>query len=161
MNDSLLIRPIKTKDKDWLLTLLRAQFGSEQVALRGKIVNAFDFPGFVACLEGENVGVVIYENQSESIEIIALVSIRPKQGVGATLISRIKDEAKKQGKKQITVITTNDNTHALRFYQKHGFVLTRIFANSVVALRVLKPEIPKLGNDGIPIRDEIELQIAL
>ena len=45
----------------------------------------------------------------------------------------------------------------MRFYQKRGFVLWRIINNAVEKAREIKPEIPLIGNDGIPIRDEIEL----
>jgi hypothetical protein len=59
------------------------------------------------------------------------------------------------------LITTNDNTAALRFWQKRGFKLLRVHRNAVEKSRKLKPEIPLTGNDGIPIRDEIELEMML
>ena len=59
------------------------------------------------------------------------------------------------------LITTNDNTHALRFYQKLGFELTALYCHAVDLSRKLKPSIPETGQDGIPIRDEIELQLRL
>jgi hypothetical protein len=36
-----------------------------------------------------------------------------------------------------------------------------IHRDAVMRARKLKPEIPLLGNDGIPIRDEIELELLL
>lgn len=56
------------------------------------------------------------------------------------------------------LITTNDNTVALRFYQKRGFVLAAIHRNALEESRRLKPSIPLVGIDGIPIRDETELE---
>ena len=56
---------------------------------------------------------------------------------------------------------TNDNTAALRFYQKYGFALVAVHRNAIEQDRLLKPEIPFTGNDGIPLRDEIELEIRL
>jgi hypothetical protein len=50
---------------------------------------------------------------------------------------------------------------ALRFYQKKGFVLVALYPNAIEESRRLKPEIPLLGNDGIPIRDEIEFELIL
>jgi ribosomal protein S18 acetylase RimI-like enzyme len=58
------------------------------------------------------------------------------------------------------VTTTNDNLNALRFYQKHGFVLAALRPNALEKTRKLKP-IPALGENGIPIRDEIELEMIL
>jgi hypothetical protein len=50
---------------------------------------------------------------------------------------------------------------ALRFYQQCGFVLAAIHRNALEQSRKLKPEIPLVGNDGIPLRDEIELEMML
>jgi ribosomal protein S18 acetylase RimI-like enzyme len=59
------------------------------------------------------------------------------------------------------LITTNDNTHALRFYQRRGFVLSALHRGAIRRSRQLKPEIPLAGFGGIPIRDELELQMSL
>jgi hypothetical protein len=88
-------------------------------------------------------------------------SLVERRGIGAALIEAVKGAAVGAGCERLWLITTNDNTHALRFYQKRGFALVALRANAVAASRQLKPEIPHLGNDGIPIRDEIELEVAL
>jgi len=36
-----------------------------------------------------------------------------------------------------------------------------VHRDAVAAARALKPEIPLIGDDGIPIRDEIELELTL
>jgi len=50
--------------------------------------------------------------------------------------------------------------NALRFYQKRGFVLVKVHRNSLEFARKLKP-VPLIGADGIPLRDEIELEMVL
>jgi hypothetical protein len=58
------------------------------------------------------------------------------------------------------VVTTNDNLGALRFYQRRGFVLAALRPGAITeARRTLKPEISEIGADGIPIRDELELEL--
>ncbi|MGW8250920.1 MAG: GNAT family N-acetyltransferase, partial [Anaerolineales bacterium] len=59
------------------------------------------------------------------------------------------------------LITTNDNLPALRFYQKRGFHLVALYPNALAESRRLKPEIPFKGLDGIPLRDEIELEMLI
>ena len=60
------------------------------------------------------------------------------------------------------LITTNDNLNALRFWQKRGFHLIKIYPSAIDKVsRKIKPQIPKMGADGIPIRDEIELEMKL
>jgi hypothetical protein len=63
--------------------------------------------------------------------------------------------------KRLWLITTNDNLHALRFYQRRGLVLVAVHRNAIEQSRKLKPQIPKLGYDNIPVRDEIELELIL
>lgn len=59
---------------------------------------------------------------------------------------------------RISLITTNDNLHALGFYQKRDYRLIEIFPNAVEKAREIKPEIPLVANNGIPIKDEILLR---
>jgi len=50
---------------------------------------------------------------------------------------------------------------AQRSYQQRGFVLAAIHRNALEQSRKLKLEIPVVGSDGIPLRDEIELEMML
>ena len=52
-------------------------------------------------------------------------------------------------------------TSALRFYQRRGWILAAVHLGAVEASRRTKPSIPRRGHDGIPIRDELELECAL
>jgi len=59
-------------------------------------------------------------------------------------------------------VTTNDNVDALRFYQRRGFRLCRLSPEAVDrSRRTVKPEIPATGAYGIPLRDELELEMPL
>jgi len=63
---------------------------------------------------------------------------------------------------RIWLVTTNDNLEALRFYQRRGFVLSALRPGAVdEARRGLKPQISAVGEFGIPIRDELELELRL
>jgi ribosomal protein S18 acetylase RimI-like enzyme len=88
-------------------------------------------------------------------------SLEPNQGVGSVLIEEILKFAISKNLRRVWLITTNDNTPALHFYQKRGFSLVTIYKDAVRISRELKPEIPLVGLDGIPIRDEIELEFLL
>jgi hypothetical protein len=59
------------------------------------------------------------------------------------------------------LVTSNDNINALKFYQKRGFVFKNIYINEMENARKLKPEIPLLGDYGIPIKDEIEFEMII
>ncbi|UCF27229.1 MAG: GNAT family N-acetyltransferase, partial [Chloroflexota bacterium] len=82
-------------------------------------------------------------------------------GIGSALITKAVETAELEGCYRVWLITTNDNIPALRFYQKRGFRLVAIHLNALDNSRKLKPEIPQDGLDGIPLRDEIELEFKI
>ena len=106
-------------------------------------------------------GVITYHIADNACEIVTIDSLAPAQGVGTALIEAVKTMAKGASCYRLWLITTNDNLNALRFYQKRGFELVKINRNALADSRRLKPGIPLIGLDGIPLRDEIELEMLL
>ena len=155
------IRPINKGDKAWVSSLTNEMWGSVNMVVRGSVYHVNELPGFIATLEDEPVGLVTYFLEDGDCEIISLDSTIEGIGMGSTLIETTKKFAREEGCKRLRLITTNDNTRALRFWQKRGFRLKAVYPNAVDKSRELKPEIPMLGNDDIPIRDEIELEMML
>ena len=83
-------------------------------------------------------------------------------GVGTALVEAVRARALDAGCGLLWVVTTNDNVDALRFYQRRGFRLARLRTGAVDESReTVKPEIPAIGDHGIPLRDEIELEMSL
>ena len=66
--------------------------------------------------------------------------------------------ARKIGLAKITLITTNDNLIELKFYQKRGYRIVKVIPDAVTEARKVKPMIPFIGNDDIPLHDELLLQ---
>ena len=82
--------------------------------------------------------------------------------LGADDRDAIEALARDAGCTRLWLITTNDNVDALRFYQRRGFRLAKLHPGAVDDSRArLKPGIPKLGDHGIPLRDELELELEL
>jgi RimJ/RimL family protein N-acetyltransferase len=52
----------------------------------------------------------------------------------------------------------DDNVRAQRFYERAGFRLVAVREGEIERSRLLKPEIPGLGQAGVPIRDELEYE---
>ena len=155
------ILPINADDREWVAQFMHEQWGSNKVVSRGVVHYPQNLPGFVALNKGEKVGLVTYNIVEGSYEIVTLNSTYPSSGVGTALIEAVRDIALKSGCKRLWLITTNDNVNALRFYQKRGFVLVAVHRNALEQSRKLKPEISMIGNYGIPLRDEIELELIL
>ena len=77
------------------------------------------------------------------------------------LINAVREAALSAACHRVWLITTNDNIQALRFYQRRGFELVAVHRDAIKESRKLKPEIPEVGMHGIPLRDEIELELKL
>ena len=158
---NIVLHPIAPGDRAWVIQFITEHWGAEIVVSRGVVYLPQDLPGFVAIQEGEKVGLVTYNIEGESCEVVTIDSIRPFSGIGTALIEAVRDITIKARCKRLWLITTNDNLNALRFYQKRGFVLVAVHRNALDVSRKLKPEIPLIGDDGIPLRDEIELEMML
>ena len=146
---------------DWAGDLLRGSWGSTRVVSRGQIHEVTKLPGFVARVGEQPVGLATYRITGTECELTTIDSIRQGIGVGSTLLEAVKKEAQRAHCHRLWLITTNDNMKALRFYQQRGFALAALHRNALAASRRLKPEIPMIGADGIPLRDEIELELIL
>ncbi len=82
-------------------------------------------------------------------------------GVGSALLREAEWLARAADCRRLWLITTNDNLDALRSYQRRGFTLLALHVGGIVRDRKVKPEIPAIGEHGIFIHDEIELQKVL
>jgi ribosomal protein S18 acetylase RimI-like enzyme len=154
------VRPIEAADRDELADHMREDWGSTNVATRGRLVDASQLPGFLARDFGEWLGYVTYELREGALEVVAISSAVPGRGAGAALLAACVRAAGDADARRVWLITTNDNTAALRYYQRRGFVLAALHGGAIdEARRTIKPEIPATGADGIPIRDEIELEL--
>lgn len=155
------IRPLAPDDRDRVAHFIRERWGTELVVAHGSVYFPHNLPGFAA-LEGETiVGLVTYCSTGEVCEIVSLDSLRPNGGLGTALIEAVKETARQAGCKRLWLITTNDNLNALRFYQKRGFQLVAVHRNALERTRLIKPQLPLVGEHGIPLRDEIELELPL
>ena len=155
------IVPLTQKDSAWLAQFMAERWGEDKAVAHNTVYQPSILPGFVAIEETERRGVITYHIVEKQCEIVTIDSLLPTQGVGTALIEAVKVMAKTQGCHRLWLITTNDNLNALRFYQKRGFSLVKINRNALERSRQLKPGIPLIGLDGIPLRDEIELELLL
>ncbi len=155
------IRPLGDDDRDWVSRFVAERWGAETIVSRGRIHRPRNLPGFVAVEGDERVGLLSYHVAGGECEIVSLDSLRPASGVGTALIAAAERAARGADCRRLWLITTNDNLPTLRFYQRRGFPLVAIHRNAVEEARKLKPAIPLIGLDGIPIRDEVELELPL
>jgi ribosomal protein S18 acetylase RimI-like enzyme len=155
------IRSLTAEDLPRLREYWKQHWGDEFVVAHGVIYQPDTLDGFIAVENDEWVGEITYAISGTDCEIVSFDSLLEGMGVGTRLIHAVVDEARKQNCRRVFLITTNDNLHALGFYQRRGFELARIHRHALDETRRLKPSVPLIGMNNIPLRDEIELEMVL
>ena len=154
------VRNLTEADRPELRRLLLGDWGSTRMASRGRLMELTDLPGFIAERDGRWLGYSTYDVVDRQLEVAVLEAIVERRGAGSALLAACVAEAQRLGCGRVWLITTNDNVDALRFYQRRGFLLVALHRGAVAESRLrLKPEIPAVGANGIPIRDELELEL--
>jgi GNAT superfamily N-acetyltransferase len=155
------VLPATAKDHHRVKAFLVAN-NADQVARQGELVDALRYPALIAERDGEVTGVLTYVLDGKACEVLTLHATVPWQGIGTALLDAVERIAKAAGCQRLWLITTNDNTDGMRFYQRRGFRMAALYAGAVTqSRRRLKPEIPDLGDYSIPIRDEVEFERLL
>lgn len=154
------IRPFRADDRGWAETFLDGAFGGALQARRGELIDVLALPGFVAENDGQPLGIATYRREGPQCELAFIAAFEQRAGIGSALLEALL--AAVADCERIWVVTTNDNLDALRFYQRRGFTLAALRPGAVDhARRVLKPSIGAVGEYGIPLRDELELELRL
>jgi GNAT superfamily N-acetyltransferase len=145
-----------------LLALVRSAWRETGIAVRGERRDLAVCEAFL-CVEGETLlGSIHFSFSEDGCEILSLISLREHEGIGRALTGLVLGECRARGARRLTVVTTNDNTRAIRFYQQFGMELSAVRLNQVDEVsRRMKASIPLTGCDGIPIRHELEFSLRL
>ena len=158
-NTTIKIKPIGDEHRDWLKSKVQEIWDGRFVVTRGIAYEPADLPGFLAVKpDGTIVGVATFHIENAECALITLDALEKWNGVGTALIEAVEEEARNQACGRLWMVTTNDNIDGLRFYQRRGYVICDVHVDAVARSRKLKPSIPVVGNYGIDLRDEIELE---
>ncbi len=155
------IRRISDLDRAWVREFIATKWGAETIIAHGVLYRPAELDGFVAIQNDGRVGLIALYIQDNACEIVMLASTQSNRGIGTRFIESAIIYARERGCARLWLITTNDNLNALGFYQKRGFRLVAIHRGAVDVARKIKPEIPLIGDNRIPLRDEIELEMML
>lgn len=150
------------RDGGEVSAFVRRHWHAPHIVVRGELYHPARAKGFIMRRGDEIVGLVTYLVQDDSILMLTQNSTEPGMGIGSKLVLRVIDEARRLFIRRIWLTTTNDNLQCLGFFQKLGFRMCQIYPDAASeARRTIKPELPETGSNGIPIRDEIELELVL
>ena len=155
------LRRLTPEDLPCLRQFWIEHWGGEVMITRGRAYHPEQLEGFAIEEAGEWIGLLTFFIENGECEVTSLDSLRAGRGIGSRLLNQVIAEARARNCERLFLITTNDNLNALGFYQKRGFKLAAVYPGAVNESRKIKPGIPLLGLNGIPLRDEIELEMSL
>ncbi len=159
-------RSLADSDLSWAESLLDDTLGGRMQARRGELVDVLEGPALLATSADRRIGIVSWladpANGTAEVRALVVVTDARGHGVGRMLCDAAVAALRELGVRRAWLVTTNDNLAALALYQKAGWRLAVLRAGALdEARRTLKPGIPALGEHGIPLRDELELELEL
>lgn len=155
------IRPLVDADREWVEPLVVERWGEPIVVGRGRVWRPAELPGFAAFEDDRCVGLVTYELDGPACEIVTIDALEEGCGVGTALLAAVGAAAREARCDRLRLLTTNNNLRALAFYQKRGFRLVDLVPGAIDEERKRKPSIPEVDSAGLPIRDELHLELLL
>jgi 2-oxo-4-hydroxy-4-carboxy--5-ureidoimidazoline (OHCU) decarboxylase/GNAT superfamily N-acetyltransferase len=158
------VRDLAAADREWADQLLAQHLGDTRMVARlGELIDPLSLEGLVAEVEGRPIGLAtVQEAPERGMEVLTLHAEPRGQGAGTALLETAWHVAAASGHHRLWLLTTNDNLEALHFYLRRGMRITAVHDGAVERDRELKPEMPPFnGDNGLPIRDYIELELPI
>lgn len=151
--------PDDSEERGRLSRRVRSTWG-DVVARRGEVLDPADGELLGAYVDREIIGVASYAIRADECEVVAIEAYQPRQGIATALMDAIRARAAAADCRRLWLVTTNDNVPAIGFYQRWGMDLVAFRRDAVTEARAsLKPDIPELGLEDIPMRHELEFEI--
>ena len=153
--------PIQADDRDDIAEFIARHWGTAEIICSGRRCYPHREEGFVERRDGRIVGVVTFRIAGDQVHVLTLNSTLAGQGIGTALLLRVIELARERDCRRLWLTTTNDNLRAIGLYQRLGFRLVAVHPGAIDEARRLKPAIPLVGDNGIPIRDELVMELRL
>jgi ribosomal protein S18 acetylase RimI-like enzyme len=155
------IRPKADADQAFVQSELVKHWCTTTIWSVDRRYEADQLPAFIAWLDGHRVGHITLGFDPGECEVVTLSATVEGKGIATMLLDAAAVEARQRGAKRLRLTTTNDNLRALAMYQKRGWKLIALHKGMIDRYRERVPAIPLIGLNGIPLHDEIELELPL
>ncbi|MGZ4152494.1 MAG: GNAT family N-acetyltransferase [Actinomycetota bacterium] len=154
------VRPLRADERDWARSLMLERWGDETAVGHGVVWRPAELDAFVAQDDdGSRVGLLTFDVGDDVLEVVTIDALREREGIGTALMLAAIERAHAAAVTTVRVMTTNDNEPAIAFYEHLGFRVTEVREGAVADARALKPSIPLVGVGGVPITDEVILEL--
>ena len=155
------IAPVIEEDRELVKEFIQRLWYDERVVANGKLFSPSALPGIISYDRKTIIGLITYIIEGDTCQIITLNSLVQGWGLGTVLVDAVRAAAVAAKCSRLMLLVNNDNITAFRFFQKRGFNLVAVHRNALEKAREVKPMIPAEGYNGIPMRDEMEMEVML
>ena len=155
------VRAKAEADQEFVRAELVRHWSSTTIRSVDRPYEADKLPAFIAWVDGKRVGHITLAFDPGECEIVTLSAEPEGLGIGSRLLEAASRAAAERGAKRLRLTTTNDNLRALALYQKRGWRLVAVHRGMIDRYRERVPAIPLIGLNGIPLHDEIELELVI
>ena len=152
---------IQDSDREEIAEFIERHWFSKVVMSRGRAFHPHKERGFLERRKGRIVGLLTYHMDENGMEVLTLNATLEGKGIGSALMLAAIEKARGEGCRRIWLTTTNANLGAIGFYQRLGFRMITVNIGAVDEARKVKPQIPEVGERGIPIHDEIVMELRI
>ncbi|RQO65961.1 GNAT family N-acetyltransferase [Pedobacter sp. KBW06] len=152
-----MVEKVTGEEKETVKKLFIDNWNTDFMISNGKIHKIDHLESYLYKNEKGILGIITYCIENNEIEIVSLDSFAENKGIGTALVNTVVQKFKEGGFSRLWLITTNDNLHALKFYQRRNFTISKIHLDAVKKARNIKPSIPLYAENNISIEHEIEL----
>jgi catechol 2,3-dioxygenase-like lactoylglutathione lyase family enzyme/GNAT superfamily N-acetyltransferase len=132
------VRPLAEPDLPWAAEVLERLWGLPVVTPTGP-QDPTTLPGVVGEIDGRRAGLVTYRIAGGDCEIVTVHADVEGAGVAVAMLAAVRAIAERAGCRRAWLVTTNDNTRALGFYQAQGMDLVALHRDFVEVVRRYKP----------------------
>ena len=153
-----LVREAAAADRERTRRIFARHFGHTPILAFGSVVDVNEAAMLVAEAEQEIGAALAWRPHDGALHILALATdpMWQRAGLGGHLVAEAELMARRDGRGRVIATLMNDNIPALYFYQRRGYRVTGVIADSPA-----RHDASPTGFGGIPIRDEIHLAKTL
>src|SRR5438445_8548215 len=133
------LRPITPEDREWIAEMIGTAFGSVRLISNEHLIeDASLLDGFAAEIDARPIGCALINEVDGDTELVALVTVYRGAGVGAALLDAVVERGRRDGWKRLWLVTSNDNTDAIRVYQRAGWDWTEFRRDAITRARATR-----------------------
>ena len=136
------VRRLGEHDRAWARKLISDAWGVPVVSVSRSYDDPAALTGFIAEGEdGQPLGLATYRAAPDECEVVTLIAVERRRGIGRMLLEAVREDATEQGCERLWLMTTDDNPDALAFYEHLGWIEVARHPDFDEVVRRSKPEL--------------------